>query len=85
MEHIPTLVNALEEKISAVDVLDEEAVKAILKYIQKEYKIKGKNLYMGARIPLTEQMHGADLGQIMAILGKDLCLKRLAYAKENLI
>ena len=40
MEHIPTLVNALEEKISAVDVLDEEAVKAILKSIQKEYKIK---------------------------------------------
>ena len=40
---------------------------------------------MGARIPLTGQMHGADLGQIMAILGKDLCLKRLAYAKENLI
>ena len=85
MEHIPTLVNALEEKISEVDVLTEETVQAILKSIQKEYKIKGKNLYMGTRIPLTGQMHGGDLAKTMVILGKDVCLKRLAYAKENLI
>ena len=85
MEHIPTLVNALEEKISEVDVLTEETVQAILKSIQKEYKIKGKNLYMGTRIPLTGQMHGGDLAKTMGILGQDLCLKRLAYAKENLI
>ena len=40
---------------------------------------------MGTRIPLTGQMHGGDLAKTMVILGKDLCLKRLAYAKENLI
>ena len=74
-----------EEKISEVDVLTEETVQAILKSIQKEYKIKGKNLYMGTRIPLTGQMHGGDLAKTMVILGKDVCLKRLAYAKENLI
>ena len=78
-------IDALEEKISEVDVLTEETVQAILKSIQKEYKIKGKNLYMGTRIPLTGQMHGGDLAKTMVILGKDVCLKRLAYAKENLI
>ncbi len=40
MEHIPTLVNALEEKISEVDVLTEETVQAILKSIQKRIQNK---------------------------------------------
>ena len=40
---------------------------------------------MGTRIHLTGHMHGGDLAKTMVILGKDVCLKRLAYAKENLI
>ncbi|MDU6247526.1 MAG: glutamate--tRNA ligase, partial [Paeniclostridium sordellii] len=61
LEHIPTLINALEEKIGAADEINEEAFKAMLKEIQKEHGIKGKNLFMGTRIILTGQMHGPDL------------------------
>ena len=87
-DFLKSIVSLLKEKlhyVKEVDVLTEETVQAILKSIQKEYKIKGKNLYMGTRIPLTGQMHGGDLAKTMVILGKDVCLKRLAYAKENLI
>ncbi len=85
LEHIPTLINALEEKIGAADEINEEAFKAMLKEIQKEHGIKGKNLFMGTRIILTGQMHGPDLPKAAAVIGKDMCLNRIKYVKENLL
>lgn len=85
LEHIPTLINALEEKIGAADEINEEAFKAMLKEIQKEHGIKGKNLFMGTRIILTGQMHGPDLPKAAAVIGKDICLNRIKYVKENLL
>ena len=85
LEHIPTLVDALIEKISNMEVLDEASAKAMLKEIQKEHGIKGKNLFMGSRISLTGQMHGPDLNKIMEVLGKETCLNRLVYVKNNIL
>ncbi|GAA0106871.1 glutamate--tRNA ligase [Paraclostridium sordellii] len=85
LEHIPTLINALEEKIGAADEINEEAFKAMLKEIQKEHGIKGKNLFMGTRVILTGQMHGPDLPKAAAVIGKDTCLNRIKYVKENLL
>ncbi|WP_270506612.1 glutamate--tRNA ligase [Paraclostridium sordellii] len=85
LEHIPTLINALEEKMGAADEINEEAFKAMLKEIQKEHGIKGKNLFMGTRIILTGQMHGPDLPKAAAVIGKDTCLNRIKYVKENLL
>nr|WP_265328163.1 hypothetical protein [Clostridioides difficile] len=53
--------------------------------MQKEYKIKGKNLFMGSRIILTGQMHGPDLPKVMEVLGKETCLNRIAYVKNNIL
>ena len=85
LDHIPTLVDALIEKISNLDVLDEASAKAMLKEIQKEHGIKGKNLFMGSRISLTGQMHGPDLNKIMEVIGKETCLNRLSYVKNNIL
>ncbi len=51
----------------------------------KKYKIKGKNLFMGSRIILTGQMHGPDLPKVMEVLGKETCLNRIAYVKNNIL
>lgn len=85
LEHIPTLVNALAEKMEKAEVVDEDFVKAMFKEIQKEHGIKGKNLFMGSRITLTGQMHGPDLPKTMEVLGKGVCLNRISYVKNNLI
>ncbi|MCI9978233.1 glutamate--tRNA ligase [Clostridioides difficile] len=85
LEHIPTLIDALQEKIEKADLLNAEFVQAMLKEIQKEYKIKGKNLFMGSRIILTGQMHGPDLPKVMEVLGKENCLNRIAYVKNNIL
>jgi nondiscriminating glutamyl-tRNA synthetase len=85
LEHIPTLIDALQTKIENADVVDETFVKAMFKEIQKEHGIKGKNLFMGSRIVLTGQMHGPDLPKTMEVLGKETCLNRISYVKENIL
>ncbi|MEG1311035.1 MAG: glutamate--tRNA ligase [Peptostreptococcaceae bacterium] len=85
LEHIPTLLDALQEKIEKVEIIDEAFVKTMFKEIQKEHGIKGKNLFMGSRITLTGQMHGPDLPKTMEVLGKDTCLNRISYVKNNVL
>lgn len=85
MEHIPLLLNTLKKKIEAVEVIDEEFAKGILKEIQKETKIRGKNLFMGTRVSLTGQCHGPDLVKIIEILGKGKIVERIDYALHNMI
>jgi nondiscriminating glutamyl-tRNA synthetase len=65
------------EKLSAVSTLEGTAIKDIFKAIQQETGLKGKPLFMPVRLKLTGQLHGAELANIIPILGKDLTLKRL--------
>ena len=85
LEHIPTLINSLEEKINNSEEITEEFFKAMLKEIQKEHGIKGKNLFMGTRVILTGQMHGPDLPKAAAVIGKQTCLNRIKYVKNTLL
>ena len=85
LEHIPTLIDALEAKVEAAEVVDEAFVKAMFKEIQKEHGIKGKNLFMGSRIILTGQMHGPDLPKTKEVLGKETSLNRIKYVKNNVL
>ncbi|MZQ74895.1 MAG: glutamate--tRNA ligase [Peptoclostridium sp.] len=85
LEHMPALIGALEEKIKATDEVSSDFVSAMFKEIQKEYGIKGKNLFMGTRVALTGQMHGPEIPHVVEILGKERVLKRIEYVKQNLI
>lgn len=85
LEHMNTLINSLCEKVESSEKVDEEFVKAMFKEIQKEHGIKGKNLFMGSRVILTGQMHGPDLPKTMEVLGKEICLNRIKFVKENLM
>lgn len=82
MEHVPEILAAFSAKLEALDVLEPALLKAALKEVQKETGYKGKNLFMPTRIAITGQLHGPDLNRMMAILGKETVLKRLAaYTK----
>lgn len=71
------VLTKFEEKLLSIDVLDKESIVALVKEIQKETNIKGKNLYMPLRVGLTGQLHGPDLVGVILALGKDECSKRL--------
>ena len=76
------LATHLEEKIKGLGVhAAPDDVKVMLKEIQAEHGIKGKNLFMGSRVLLTGHMHGSDINNMLALIGKEKLLQRLEKAK----
>nr|WP_200810740.1 glutamate--tRNA ligase [Garciella nitratireducens] len=82
-EQVPILLEAFRKKIKEIKTLDPNSAKKVVKEIQKEQGIKGKNLYMPIRIMLTGQMHGPDIMKIIAVLGKERILERLHYIETH--
>lgn len=80
-ETVPTLLSVFEEKITALDNFSSEEIKALIKSIQKETGIKGKNLFMPIRVAVSGQMHGPELPDTIALLGKEKTLEHLNEAK----
>ncbi|MDO5028880.1 MAG: glutamate--tRNA ligase [Bacillota bacterium] len=78
---VPQLLQALEEKVSAIEDFNFDQAKGLMKSIQKETGIKGKNLYMPTRIVLTGLQHGPELANILYLFGKDKILERIRKFK----
>lgn len=85
LPHMQQLHDVLMEKLQQIDSVTPEAINALLKEIQKETGIKGKNLFMGSRVLFTGQNHGPELPMMLTLIGKEKLLKRLSYAKETLL
>ncbi|MDD4146801.1 MAG: glutamate--tRNA ligase, partial [Clostridia bacterium] len=71
------------DKLVALEEVTPETIKALLKSIMKELKLKGQFVYMPIRVALTGQQHGPDLFLIIEILGKDLALRRIGKRLEK--
>lgn len=69
------LLSSLKKNLDSVNVLTPENASALIKSIQTETDLKGKDLYMPIRLLLTGKEHGPELNKIMAILGKEKILK----------
>ncbi|MDO5725061.1 MAG: glutamate--tRNA ligase [Tissierellia bacterium] len=83
-EQVPTLLKALKSNIAALDKLTFEDAKGLMKKIQKETGIKGKNLFMPTRIAITGNSHGPELANVLYLLGKDKLIKRIEACEEKL-
>lgn len=84
-EHMQDLAKHLGEKLNqSKSDLSPEDIKNLLKEIQNESGIKGKNLFMGSRVLLTGQMHGSDINNMLSLIGKEKLLERLEAAKKYL-
>ncbi|NLY09627.1 MAG: glutamate--tRNA ligase [Tissierellia bacterium] len=75
-EQVPLLLDTLITKVEEAE-FNEELVTGLLKSVQKETGIKGKNLFMPTRIALTGQLHGPDLTNLLRLLGNEEIIKRL--------
>lgn len=77
-EQVPAVLAALKEKVASCGELTDHGAKAMLKEVSKALGVKGPQIFMPVRVALTGSIHGPDLDQIMAILGKDNVVKRLS-------
>jgi nondiscriminating glutamyl-tRNA synthetase len=76
-EHVPTVIGSFLNQIEESTDWSADAIQAMLKNVQKETGYKGKALFMSTRVAITGQMHGRDLNQTIALLGKGKVTTRL--------
>ncbi len=76
-ETVPAVLGLFKEKLAALSELTAETVNPLFKEVRKELKVGGKQVFMPIRIALTGQMHGPELPQIIALLGKEKVMSRL--------
>ncbi|MEX2415372.1 MAG: glutamate--tRNA ligase [Paenibacillaceae bacterium] len=75
--HVPAVLDSFRRHVVEADTYTPEAIGLMLKSVQAETGLKGKQLFMPIRIALTGQMHGRDLNRTLYLLGKDKVLSRL--------
>ncbi|GFH41829.1 glutamate--tRNA ligase [Lactococcus hodotermopsidis] len=79
-ETAPIVIKAFKEKIE--NLADADFVKdnifPLIKAVQKETGIKGKNLFMPIRIAVSGEMHGPELPDTIFLLGKEKVVAHLA-------
>lgn len=75
--HMPEMIEALKNVLDDVETFEGAEIKKSFKIVQKETGVKGKNLFMGARVAITGRVHGPDLMETISILGKQRTKNRL--------
>ncbi len=77
-EQVPEVMAAFKAQVEALEEFEPAEIKKAIKAVQKETGHKGKNLFMPIRIATTGEMHGPELNDSLAILGKETVLNRIA-------
>ena len=70
------------EKLEVAGDFTSENIKTLIKTIQKDTGVKGKNLFMPIRIASTGSMHGPELNTSLELLGRDRVVARVKAAFE---
>lgn len=82
-ENAKILEDAFLDELNKVEVLDMDFASTIMKKIQTETGIKGKNLWFPLRAAITGNVSGPEMKNILYLMGKEKIKKRLEFAKEN--
>ena len=84
-EIVITVMEAMRQKLEGVETINSDIYKRLLKEIQAETGIKGRNLFHSLRLAKTGEEQGPDLDKLAIIMGRDLMLERtkefLEFAK----
>lgn len=76
-EGVNNTLLTFKELLVDVDEFTAANIKPLIKQTGKISGAKGKLLYMPLRIATTASMHGPDLPQVLALLGKETVINRL--------
>lgn len=84
-EQVIHVLQGIKEELNNIEEIDQEYAKGFMKKIQKATGVKGKNLFMPARVALTGTAHGPEFVNVLVLLGKEKILERIAYIEEKYI
>lgn len=77
------LVARLEAKVAAQESVTKDFADGVVKEIQNETGVKGKNLWFPIRAAVVGATSGPDFGNTLCILGKDEVLRRIAHVRAE--
>lgn len=76
-DNAPVLAESFIKALDALEAFDQENLKGIMKVVQKDTGIKGKNLFMPIRAMASGVVHGPDLVSIFRLLGEEKLRSRI--------
>jgi glutamyl-tRNA synthetase len=76
-EGVNETLTAFRDLLKELDSFNAVDIKPLIKQAGKLAGSKGKMLFMPLRIATTASMHGPDLPQVLALLGKETVVERL--------
>ncbi len=77
------VMEAFAAQLNSVDKIDVESFKLIMKNVQKETGVKGKELWMSVRVAMTGMTHGPELPSIINAFGKEKMEKLVGSIMER--
>ncbi len=79
LEHVPAMLTVFKEKLEAAPQIDEDVAKGLMKAVQADTGIKGKNLFMPVRAAISGQLHGPDMNDMMIVIGRENLIARVVH------
>ncbi|NDR69778.1 glutamate--tRNA ligase [Fructilactobacillus sanfranciscensis] len=83
-ETAPVVLKDFAEKIKELPIFDKVEILKTIKSIQKETKIKGRQLWMPIRIAVTHEMEGPELPESIELIGREKTLKHLQQTLDQI-
>ncbi|WP_395317911.1 glutamate--tRNA ligase [Fructilactobacillus frigidiflavus] len=83
-ETAPVVLKAFAEKIKDLPIFDKVEILKTIKAVQKETKIKGRQLWMPIRIAVTHEMEGPELPESIELIGREKTLKHLQQTLDQI-
>jgi len=77
------LLNELLNILKLEESVNKDNFKNIMKKVQTNTGLKGKDLFMPVRVALTGKTHGPELPLIVDVFGKEECIRRILSVKNN--
>ncbi|RMG26154.1 MAG: glutamate--tRNA ligase [Methanobacteriota archaeon] len=82
-ENSRKVIEILLNKASQLDEINLQNFQVVMKEVQKESGVKGKELWMPVRVALTGVTHGPELPIIIDVFGRDKIIKFLKTVLEK--
>lgn len=84
-ETTPSICEFFSQKLSAVsnEFISPDEFSEWMTELKKDKGIKGKPLFMGARLSLTGRTHGPELVDLIPLTPKDVLMKRIANVQAK--
>ncbi|NLS44533.1 MAG: glutamate--tRNA ligase [Firmicutes bacterium] len=83
-DYVPEIFQVLKSRFEAVDSLDKEIAEKIIRGYAKESKRKAGEIIHPLRVALTGRSVSPGIFEIIEILGKDTCVKRIGLVLTEL-